>query len=223
MRLAEKIAKALEADLFAPIKHKGDFPQSEPFHKLGETLERNFAQYEGHVIVAATGLVVRLIAPLLDDKSKDPAVVALGQDGRYVISLLSGHLGGANDLARSVAAITGGRAVVTTATDLASVPAMEMLARDLGLIPESLKPLSAISGALVDGERAQLYDPGAFLWPHLSNWPELFERMESDNLRPPAIRVDYRGLARQEGVLVLRPPALALGVGCHKEAKSFEL
>ena len=222
-RLAGKIASALGADLYAPERYKGEFPLSNSFEKLGSVLSENFRAYRGHVIVAATGLVVRVAAKLLSDKAKDPALVSLGQDGRFVISLASGHLGGANDLARSVALVTGGQAVVTTATDLASVPAMESVARDLGLEPESLKPLPNLSRSLVDGERAAVFDPGGFLWPSLSERSDLFERVGISSPRRPLIVVDYRGLSQEDGVLVLRPPALALGVGCHREASFEEL
>lgn len=221
--LAETVSAALGADLHVPERYQAEFPKARVFKKLGDELSKTFHAYRGHVIVAATGLVVRLAAPLLAGKTLDPALVCLGQDGRFVISLLSGHLGGANDLARSVALITGGQAVVTTATDLADVPAMETLARDLGLVIESLKPLPALSRALVDGQKAMVADPGGFLWPSLESWPSLFERTAALDSRRPAVAVDYKNLSFPSDVLVLRPPALALGVGCHREADLSEL
>jgi cobalt-precorrin 5A hydrolase len=197
------------------------------FTTLGETIAANFTKFSGHVLIAATGLVVRLIAPSISDKKTDPAVVCLGQDGSYVISLLSGHLGGANDLARSVAAVTGGQPVINTATDLAGVPALEVLASELGLIPESLLELPAISRILVDGGRITVQDDGGFLWPHLSAWPESFSLVPEKQSLPaecgPALAVDYRLKSFGPGVMVLRPPALSLGVGCHLEATEDEL
>ena len=75
-------------------------------------------------------MVVRLIAPHLVSKKEDPAVVVLPQDGRFAVSLLSGHLGGGNQLAWETARLSGGQAVISTATDVEGLPALEMLARE---------------------------------------------------------------------------------------------
>jgi cobalt-precorrin 5A hydrolase len=223
LRLAERIAKAAGGDLQVPARLAAEHPDARPFERLGAALSELFGSYDGHVLVAATGVVVRLVAPLLRAKSRDPAVVCLGQDGRHVISLVSGHLGGANDLARSVALITGGQAVVTTATDLCGAPALEVLARDLGLVPESLEPLAAVSRTLVDGGAVPVFDPGGFLWPSLANWPELFQRAGAGPAPGPSVAVDWREGGAPEGALTLRPPALALGLGCHLSATAEEL
>ena len=77
----------------------------------------------------ATGIVVRILAPLIVHKTSDPAVVVLDQKGKHTISLLSSHLGGANDLAREMAAISGGEAVITTATDVAGELSFDTFAK----------------------------------------------------------------------------------------------
>ena len=83
--------------------------------------------------------LVRSLAPLLKDKTKDPAVVVVDQAGQFAVSLLSGHLGGANDLAKQVAEILGAQAVITTATDVSNVPSLDVLAAELGHELENLK------------------------------------------------------------------------------------
>jgi cobalt-precorrin 5A hydrolase len=226
-KLAGKLSKSIGADLFLPKRLSYDYPDSAAFERLAEVISLNFNNYQGHVIIAATGLVVRLIAPLLKDKTVDPAVVCLGQDGRFVISLLSGHLGGANDLARTIATLTMGQAVINTATDLSGVPALEMLARDLALKAESLAPLAAVSRVLCEGGKILVKDDYNFLWPHLAPWPDSFERLDLGRPLPddnsPKVLVDFRISEQTPEVLVLRPPALAMGVGCHRDALSSEL
>ena len=84
---------------------------------LRDWIREAFAQYEGLVFVGAVGIAVRAIAPYVQSKTTDPAVVVVDEGGRFVIPLLSGHLGGANGLAHRIAAAGGGSPVITTATD----------------------------------------------------------------------------------------------------------
>ncbi|MDR1677300.1 MAG: cobalamin biosynthesis protein [Deltaproteobacteria bacterium] len=176
--LAQKMAYSLSADLFLPERFKDHYQVKDTFTSLKSCLSSLFNDYQGHILVAATGLVVRLIAPLVVSKKTDPAVITMGQDGRFVISLLSGHLGRANDLARKVATITGGQAVITTATDLQNVPALEVVGADLGFKSPSLKPLALVSRRLSEGQRVKIFDPLKCLQPHLESWPELFEYID---------------------------------------------
>jgi cobalamin biosynthesis protein CbiG len=226
LRVAETVSQGIGADLFATerLVSKTDGP-CQGFTSLCGKLKETFPLYEGHVIVAATGLVVRAIAPHLKDTKSDPAVVTLGQDGLYVISLLSGHLGGGNELAKKVALATGGTPVVNTATDIANKPAMEVVAKDLGLIIEDFGPLAPVSRELSEGSKVPLWDPGAWLSPHLLPWKDYFPLLERPEDFPggsggapplPFIYVDYRLRELSSQALVIRPPALAIGMGCHK-------
>jgi len=108
-------------------------PAAVPFASLKPALEERFRSYRGHVCVMATGIVVRLVAGLLVHKAEDPAVVVVDEGGGFAISLVSGHLGGANALARQVAAVLGARPVITTATDVNGVPAVDVVALDEAL------------------------------------------------------------------------------------------
>jgi cobalamin biosynthesis protein CbiG len=170
---------------------------------------RNFHRFQGHVFIAAAGIVVRCIGPHLRDKTSDPAVVVLDQHGRHVVSLLSGHLGGANDLARRVAALTGGEAVITTATDSLGVPAIDILARDAGLAIADPGRLAAVNAALVEGVRVTVHDPFCCLDPDEAH----FQRVDAP--ADAAVIVDVRRHADMQA-LILHPPLLVAGVGCRR-------
>ena len=149
-KLAEKID---ECKLFLPEKLKElTFPIDKeitfyPAGGFSEMLAGNWKEYKGHIFVMATGIVVRKIASLLEHKTKDPAVVVCDEKGEYSISLLSGHIGGANRLAESVASILGGKAVITTATDVQGIMAFDELAainRWTVSNPENIKILNSM-------------------------------------------------------------------------------
>ena len=119
------------------------------------------------VCIMATGIVVRQIAPLLEDKRRDPAVLVLDERGDFVISLLSGHIGGANALARQVAALTGGQAVLTTSSDVQGLTALDLWCRDLGLVPASKTALTRAMGKLADQGFVSLWNECGLLLPPL--------------------------------------------------------
>ncbi|MCK7510842.1 MAG: hypothetical protein MZV70_46760 [Desulfobacterales bacterium] len=138
-------------------------PAAVPFASLKTALAERFRAYRGHVCVMATGIVVRLLAGLLVHKAEDPAVVVVDEGGGFAISLVSGHLGGANALARQVAAVLGARPVITTATDVNGVPAVDVVALELGLAVENPEAIKAVNMALLAGEPIAGARPGGLL------------------------------------------------------------
>ncbi len=143
-KLAHKLATA----------HPGDIYNKENFK---ENLRAGFGKYDSLVCIMATGIVVRMLAPLIVHKTSDPAVVVLDQKGKHAISLLSGHLGGANDLAREMAAISGGEAVITTATDVAGELSFDTFAKKYNMAIENIGQLKHISGALLSGKKVNVF------------------------------------------------------------------
>lgn len=115
-KLASQIAKNTSGDLFLPEKLA--YERSIPYKDtLGSLVNQIFGNYRHMIFVMAAGIVTRVIAPHIRSKYTDPAVVVVDESARYVISLLSGHEGGANNLAFLVSSITGATPVVTTATE----------------------------------------------------------------------------------------------------------
>lgn len=119
-------------------------------------IRQQWAKADALVFVMASGIVVRQIAPYIKSKTTDPAVIVLDQNGKFVISLLSGHLGGANALAAKLAEVCGGTPVITTATDVAKVPAMDVFAKDNRLVIENIEKLKYISSAMIEGMPVQI-------------------------------------------------------------------
>lgn len=194
-------------------------------------------RYDGVICVMAVGIVVRLIAPHLRNKATDPAVVVIDEGGRWSISLVSGHFGRANDLARLVAQVSGGEAVITTASDLAGLPAFDTLARDMGWIPEPMDALRRVAASVVNGQRVDVYtdyDPahlrrlleeraacmGGVRVYGLSQWSgeqggAAALVFVTNRCLPVMGEAQARGLSATP-VLFLRPRNVVAGVGCRK-------
>lgn len=150
--LAQKIANELEgARAWAPhrISEEVGLPG---FDSVGAWAGEAFAQgCDGIVFVGACGIAVRAVAPYVASKMHDPAVVCVDEAGRWAISLLSGHVGGANDLACRIARIVGATPVVTTATDVRGVFAIDEWAARCGLAIANPQLIKRVSGALLEG------------------------------------------------------------------------
>ncbi|MGW7528099.1 precorrin-3B C(17)-methyltransferase [Streptomyces sp. NPDC054783] len=174
---------------------------------VGEAVRTAFAECEQLVCFLATGAVVRLLAPLLDDKAADPGVVCVDEGGRFAVSLLGGHGGGANELAREVGELLGAQPVVTTATDAVGLAGLDTL----GLPYEG--SVATVSRALLDGEPVALEAESAWPLPPLPTSPQ----------GAYTIRLTDRDVAPGEREVLLRPPSLVVGVGASRGAPVEEV
>ena len=109
------------------------------------------------IFVGATGIAVRAIAPFITGKAVDPAVLVIDEAGRYVISLLSGHLGGANALARTAASLIGAEPIITTATDAESAFAVDTFAKENGFLLTDLRKAKEVSAKVLRSEKLRIY------------------------------------------------------------------
>lgn len=156
-----------------------------PFHEtngleplkssLQEWTGNQFETREGLIFIGAAGIAVRAIAPWVKDKRTDPAVVVIDDSGRFSISLLSGHLGGANGLAEETAKLTGGIAVITTATDIHGRFAVDNFAKEQGLWISDMKTAKAVSADVLAGEPVGFFSD----FPAAGSVPEGFTQKES--------------------------------------------
>ncbi|MFH9573010.1 precorrin-3B C(17)-methyltransferase [Streptomyces sp. NPDC017230] len=174
---------------------------------VADAVRTAFAECEQLVCFLATGAVVRLVAPLLDDKRTDAGVVCVDEGGRFAVSLVGGHGGGANELARAVGAVLGAEPVVTTATDAVGLPGLDTL----GLPVQG--DVAGVSRALLDGDPVALR--AEVSWP-LPALPVAEEGAYT-------VRLTDRLVESAEREVVLRPPSLVVGVGASKGAPVDEV
>lgn len=224
-QLALRIQKSMpETDMFLSSSLEESGISAICFDRLSDEISRCFHKYGGHIFIMASGIAVRMIAPLLSHKTLDPAVVVMDELGRYAISLISGHIGGANELAKKIAEIAGAVPVITTATDIHQVPAIDLIAKDLGLHIENPSAIKHISMALLTEKKIFLHDPFGIMTDRL---PEscLFHPDENNPYpqNMPGIFVDDRVRDLPAQVLVLRPSSLAAGMGCNRGTETAEM
>ncbi|MDR2523350.1 MAG: precorrin-4 C(11)-methyltransferase [Synergistaceae bacterium] len=187
--LASRLSGVIgEGRVFVPERFAGEGRETFP-GTVSAWAGEWFPRSRALVFISAAGIAVRAIAPHLRNKAADPAVVVLDDAGRSVVSLLSGHIGGGNDLARKIAALTGGNAVVTTATDTHRIEAADDWAAKNGCFVENPTAIKSVSAAMLEG-----------LPVGVAVTDEVFEEM------PPPWPV----------TLWLRPRVLVLGVGCKR-------
>ena len=233
LELALRLRAALGGVCFAPEALAGGVADVRGFASLPELAAAEFNNFRQHIFISAAGIAVRCIAPLIADKTVDPAVLVLDQRGAFVVSLLSGHLGGANALAERVAALVGGTAVITTATDTEGLPAADLLAAREGLRIGNPEAIRAVNAALLAGERVGLYDPEAWLRggmsaEELQHFELLADAEALDDFlaktpQGAVVRVSWEKIEASEACLCLIPPALCFGVGCRRGAGAEEV
>jgi cobalt-precorrin 5A hydrolase / precorrin-3B C17-methyltransferase len=181
---------------------------------LGETrtyevreLAAAWRECEALVCFLATGAVVRLVAPLLEDKTTDPGIVCVDEAHRHAVALLGGHGGGANALAERVADVLAARAVVTTATDAVGLPGLDIL----GWPVEGA--VAAVSRAVLDGEPVRLMAD--------ATWP--LPPLPCGDQGAHVVRVTDREVDLDRRTVVLRPPSLVVGVGASRGVTAEEV
>ncbi len=198
-----------------------------PYRKpLRELMGDLFTGYEAIVCVMAVGIVVRLIAPYLRDKTRDPAVVVMDELGQNVVSVLSGHWGGANALTVQIANGVGANPVITTATDVNGLPAIEVLAREHGWLIEPFELVKKVNSAIVNGSPVLIYSEVP-----LDLEPAANIRLRDFAAYSPARREKGRVVlvtnrtakSFPPGTLFLRPRNLWVGVGCRKGVTAGEV
>ena len=230
LALAEKIMAAWpDTTLFYTRRLKGKVPRGTCVDRLTQAITDEFNRFSGHFFIMSTGIVVRMIAPLIKNKTVDPAIVVMDDTGRFVISLLSGHIGGANVLAQKVAAISGATPVITTATDVNKRPAIDVIALEKRLKIENPKAIKQVNMALLLNEPVQVHDPLGWLGEEVSTAGSA-EISATDKLSmfaadpaAAAVFVDDIIFDLPPHVLVLRPPSLVAGIGCNRHTSREEI
>lgn len=201
-RLAEKIAKG--------------FSGAEILRFNSESFADKWRSSKDIICIMATGIVVRTLASLLKDKLTDPAVVVLDEKGQYVISLLSGHIGGANALAKKIAEHLGAQAVITTASDVQGRTALDVWAEKENLHVEDHEKLKSLSARIVNGEKIKIKIDAP-----LDNFRMAEEFVQVDTVKEADVVISCR--LYKKDALFLRPKTLSVGIGCNRGTKKKEI
>ncbi|MHB8844997.1 MAG: precorrin-3B C(17)-methyltransferase [Nitrospirota bacterium] len=189
---------------------------------------------EALVFIMASGIVVRTIAQLLKDKKTDPAVVVLDEAGKHAISLVGGHLGGANELAKEIAGFLGGEAVITTASDVNNLPSIDLWARDNDLVIENWDVLPLVGTRYVNNGGLRVYSeiplelPPEFLRVADPRFADAVITNRRDVFtNAPRCGITGEGCSTEackvKGQVYLRPVNLVAGIGCNSGTSYGEI
>lgn len=218
---------------FAAKPVSGEHPFSSP---TKEVVREVFSRYRYLVLVMAVGIAVRLVASELRDKRKDPGVVVVDDSGSFSVSLLSGHVGGANQLTRKIASLIGAHPVITTASEVNETIAVDLLGREFGWELEDNRSVSAVSAALVNGEPVGIYQDAGEKnwWPKTKPLPDnvriftTIEALTQSNSQAGLIVTDrildneHQALLPRHTV-IYRPRSLVIGIGCNRGTQCAEI
>ena len=180
-----------------------------PLGNLKETVKRHFTD-DAVIFIGAVGIAVRSIAPYIKDKFCDPAVLVIDELGRYVIPLLSGHVGGANELANYIGEALSAAPIITTATDINGTFAVDVFAKKNNLLISSRKLAKDVSAALLDNNCIDIDSDIKNI-----DVKELRKKLNPKN-KACDIKVRITDRIYDDTVLTLIPKNLYIGVGCKR-------
>ena len=204
-----------QVEIQSVVKCRGESRRNEDA-PLEELVKEAFSSADALIFWCAAGIAVRCIAPCLTHKSQDPAVLVLDERGKHCISLLSGHMGGANALAGTVSALCGAEPVITTGTDTEHRFSVDEFARCNGLVVTDWEKAKRISAKVLAGEtltigsgiKKEQYCPVEGL--EEQNWKE------GEFLSNADVWITPRRITAPDQVLQLIPRNLTVGIGCRK-------
>jgi cobalt-precorrin 5A hydrolase len=226
--IARKIKDSLpEAEIYAPIKHSDSGPDINWFDKQTTQVVANlFKTYDALICIFSLGAVIRIIAPFLVDKKTDPAVLVIDDKANFVISTLSGHLGGANALTRLIASYLNSKPVITTAADVNETIPVDLVGKNFGWIIENYQNVTKISAFMVNEEKIGLYqEAGEKNWWDATSLPQnVTVTKELYGLKSPnfkgALIISDKIIADPvilEKSVIYRPKSLVVGIGLHRD------
>ena len=176
-----------------------------------------FYEYDAIIAVMASGILIRSVAPLVESKVTDPAVINIDDNGQFVISALSGHLGGANELAGKVAGLIDATPVITTSTDVNKKLGIDVLAKDLYLSIDNTKEILHFNKAILEGREISLT-----VNPDM-NFDYLFDYLNNVTLEinvsieySPKVDTDEIHVSFDEHELTLKERKIVVGIGCRR-------
>ncbi len=200
-------------------------PGVQAFQSLPKLIGDIFGKKNVLLFIGATGIAVRAVAPFLKGKETDPAVLVMDEAGNHIISLLSGHLGGANEWCKKIAGLIGAEAIITTATDIRRIFAVDVFAKKNNLIIKNLESCKEVSACLLSGKQVAILSD--YKLETIPKGVVLVSKEEAGQY-PCGIYINREGQERKEKLpfpmtceLLLKN--LYVGIGCKKGKSREEL
>jgi len=209
-------------EIFAPSKFQDNTAATWYEEQTSVKVAELFGKFDGMVCLFSLGAVIRLVSPFLKDKKTDPAVIVIDDKASFVISALSGHLGGANELTEEIAKKLGATPVVTTAADVNKTIPVDLVGKEFGWKIEDDFNVTRISALMVNDEKIGIYqDAGEKNWwkaelpKNVTVYQSIEELAQSDSKAYLIIsdRVIDDVIAKKS--VIYRPQSLVAGIGLH--------
>ena len=205
-----------EVDIYGKKDLKHDYKDLITYEKIDTVLGNGWKKYDAIICILAMGIVVRKIAPLLESKATDPAILVMSMDLSKVIPLLSGHIGGANELSDIIASrVEGCINFISTATDQVKAFAFDMFAKKNNMEIENLDKLANISNRLINKKSVKVFAPKS-IFDTIEDKTNL-ELASKEQIDENTVIIDSLGKSEQ---LHLKPK-IYLGMGCNRDT-SFD-
>lgn len=187
------------------------------FRKMNTFEPIHFEQFDGLIFIGALGIAVRKIATCVKSKMTDPAVIVIDENANNVISVLSGHIGGANEMTKLMAEKLNSNAVITTATDVNNLPAIDEVAANNGFICSNKDGIVKINKKILDGEKVSISAEESVEIVNLSDcfYVEEYYLESKENKKDIIISSNIRDIERC--ILHILNKNVILGVGCRKD------
>ena len=179
-----------------------------PKKEYKSRLSSIFDEFEGVIFICSVGIAVRLIAPLVKDKHSDPGVVVVDDTGKYAISVLSGHIGGANQLTREIASHINATPIITTASDNRNFESLDVFAQRHNLAVEDWTIMKQVMTRMVNGE--------AILFEADDKYQLDYKNIVTQNHKGSIVISNRCDVPEGDGVCILRPRVLNIGIGCRR-------
>ena len=221
--ISEKIKKKLSVLDSSKLYNVIEITKQTFDDKVSNHMEDIFSLYDAIIFIASTGIAVRLIAPYVNSKTSDPAVIVIDDLGKYAISLLSGHIGGANELTLEISGILKSKAIITTASDGRGIDAIDVFAKRNNFYIEDMKMAKVLTALMVEGKRIKLisevdvkinYENIEYIKDSyegiiiVSSYQDIEQYLNKEDDRP---------------VCILRPKNLNIGIGCRRGKTKEEI
>ncbi|MCG8482074.1 MAG: cobalt-precorrin 5A hydrolase [Clostridia bacterium] len=228
LKQAAKISKMIDVDIYGFEKAVGE-EHVHDVHVIDGSLKdlvgRIFNQYDTLIFIMAAGIVIRVISSYIKDKTQDPAVLVMDEEGKYIISLLSGHLGGANERAVKLAEYINACPVITTASDAKGIQSIDMLAKEMNYIIDDMEKAKEITALMVND-----FSVGMIIDKDLEdsldvkkvNGIKKWDPKEDEKI-DGLVYISNRTTHFNIPMVQLIPKTMVLGIGCKKHYDSHTL